>query len=595
MAVSIFDENTPQDGLEFEPFNEAESSAQQRIAYTALSSSLTGAMDTREIDAFRQGVEISTEAHRFKGFGAKIWSGNIKGYTIIRTLGQALSFTEYKNDKRFNDLLIKFDPVAFIELGEEYPYPLVFNEGPQQNKETSIQPFTIPFRNGRDTNEAQETSHDVRGSLEDGNQSVLKLHGFTNRIQQFVPFYNSNQEYSPFLDEGETSFGQTVSGSITMSGYVNGNEVNIVPFDDIGSKKLLSQLTIRPEIITDHSYSYSLSSSLTTFSGTILISSTSYDPVVFTPFSGSLYSAVLNADSGSTITEVYVPATVNGRDFRAFHIGSGFDTNGIQIPALGEPTFRTLTGSCTATFWAYLMPIANWGSTIRNFFSIRGTNDFETANTLFGLAYNFTTKDFYYHHEYGAGTDSITTITNLELSASTWVNLTVVRDYSTSPSGTLSIYQNSVLMKTASLSLSTTPSTGSLGVQTLYIGNGNSIDTLSDSRFTGSLCSFKLIPRALSPSEISYEYLNTPSTVSQTTTSSIITVNSSFIVTQSTLREDNQFLITLQRSSSQIDLDEDIRENYYQKSATAGTDVYGPSMGRAGTDSITYNGWFRGN
>jgi hypothetical protein len=51
----------------------------------------------------------------------------------------------------------------------------------------------------------------------------------------------------------------------------------------------------------------------------------------------------------------------------------------------------------------------------------------------------------------------------------------------------------------------------------------------------------------------------------------------------------------LETKSSSLDLDEDIRENYYQKSSTAGRDVYGPNQGRNGTDSITFNGWLKGS
>lgn len=238
MAVSIFDENTPQDGLEFKPFNESPVKAVQITTVTR-----TGSMDTTEIDAFRQGVEISSETYRFKGLGAKIWAGNIKGYTSIKTIGQSVSFTEYKNDKKFNDLLVKFNPVSYIELGENYPYPLIFNEGPQQNKEASIQPFTIPFRNGRDTNEAQDVAHQVRGSVEDGNQNNLYVNGYTDKITQFVPFYNAAQEHSPFLDEGDYTFGDTEDGGIKIQGYLNSAEINIVPFDDRSTRKLLDQFT----------------------------------------------------------------------------------------------------------------------------------------------------------------------------------------------------------------------------------------------------------------------------------------------------------------------------------------------------------------
>jgi hypothetical protein len=239
MSVIVIDENTSQDSSEFKPFNEGPKEILQ-VSNVVLS----GGMDTKDVDGLRQGIEISTEAHRFKGFGGKIWAGNIKGYTAIKTLGQAVSFTEYKNDKRFNDLLVKFNPVSYIELGEQYPFPLVFNEGPQQNKESSIQPFTIPFRNGRDTNEAVEFAHDVRGSVEDGNQNLLKLNGHTNKIQQFIPYYNLRSVNAPFLDEGEDTFGQTLSGSIKLPGYINGQETNIVPFDDRAQNKILDQFSI---------------------------------------------------------------------------------------------------------------------------------------------------------------------------------------------------------------------------------------------------------------------------------------------------------------------------------------------------------------
>lgn len=228
MSVSIFDENTPQDGLEFRPYNET-----PEKAVVLLSASLSGAMDTKDIDQYRQGIEITSETHRFKGVGAKIWSGNIKGYTQIRTLGQALSFTEYKNEKKFNDLLVKFNPVSYIELGENYPYPLIFNEGPQQNKETSVQPFTIPFRNGKDSNELEiEPARSARGSVEDGNQSLLRLNGKTNKIEQIIDTRNMNK-VSPFLDEGEDHIGESLDGSIRVDGYLNSDDFSIRPFNEV--------------------------------------------------------------------------------------------------------------------------------------------------------------------------------------------------------------------------------------------------------------------------------------------------------------------------------------------------------------------------
>lgn len=57
---------------------------------------------------------------------------------------------------------------------------------------------------------------------------------------------------------------------------------------------------------------------------------------------------------------------------------------------------------------------------------------------------------------------------------------------------------------------------------------------------------------------------------------------------------DSQFLSLLKLLS--IELDEDIRNNYYQKSAAAGfSGVYGPQQARYGTDSLAFNGLLRGS
>lgn len=47
--------------------------------------------------------------------------------------------------------------------------------------------------------------------------------------------------------------------------------------------------------------------------------------------------------------------------------------------------------------------------------------------------------------------------------------------------------------------------------------------------------------------------------------------------------------------SLKFDLDNDIRENFNQKSSTAGYDVYGLNTGYTGTDSIAYVGTYRGS
>lgn len=239
MAVSIFDENTPHEGSEYFPFDDSRhSSIQKAVRDTSLATE--NGIGTQEIDEFRQGIEITTQKYRSLGTGNKFWAGNILGYTKVTTYGQALSFTEYENDKKFYELP-RFDPVYYIEAGLAYPRPIVFNEGPQQNEEASVEPLTIPFRKGLNTNEGPEHAHAFRGSVEDGNNVFDRLNGFTNRIEQRIE-YKVQDEPWPFLDEGQEYIGNHVTSSIIVDGYFDFVERTIEPFDDLSDKILQKRL-----------------------------------------------------------------------------------------------------------------------------------------------------------------------------------------------------------------------------------------------------------------------------------------------------------------------------------------------------------------
>ncbi|NIU01652.1 MAG: hypothetical protein GWN01_12280 [Nitrosopumilaceae archaeon] len=58
---------------------------------------------------------------------------------------------------------------------------------------------------------------------------------------------------------------------------------------------------------------------------------------------------------------------------------------------------------------------------------------------------------------------------------------------------------------------------------------------------------------------------------------------------------DNNLISALTNASMSLNLNDDIRQSRTQKSATAGTDVYGPDSARTGTDSITFRGLVRGS
>ncbi len=238
MAVSIFDENTPHDGTEYVAYDDSRQDFFTRASEaTALASGSTP-IDTTEIDIFRQGVEITTQAYRFEGPGAKIWSGNIKGFTQVRTLGQAVSWTEDQNSKAFTDQQV-FNPLEYVD-NEDYPSPIVFNDGPQGLKEASINVFGVPFSDSV-VEDSTNQAYGVRGNAEDGNQDANKLNGANSRIRQFLVF--GEDDLVPFLDDGQLYYGDTISTSIIVEGFLNDGEAVITPFNDRGNDVLIDQLS----------------------------------------------------------------------------------------------------------------------------------------------------------------------------------------------------------------------------------------------------------------------------------------------------------------------------------------------------------------
>lgn len=186
----------------------------------------TGGVDTREIDAYRQGVEIRTSHQRFAGNQPKIWAGNLNHVVDVDTIGQARSFVEYENSLLFEDM-VEFNAVDYIMSYGNYPLPIIFNEGPQQEEEAFVEPITFPFR--KYTPEGPFFARRVAGSIEDGNNfdTVFKN---ANRIAQFQD-YQDPLQIRAFLDEGVSYWGPITNG-IDTPGFTPGTERLLRAFDD---------------------------------------------------------------------------------------------------------------------------------------------------------------------------------------------------------------------------------------------------------------------------------------------------------------------------------------------------------------------------
>lgn len=228
-------------GLEFHAFNDTGDDL-HNIA-TATYGQSGSSMDTSGIDHLRQGVEMRTMKHWLGSNQPKIWSGNIQHITQIHTYGQARSWVEYDNTTLWQDNQIEFNPLQFITDNSTYPMPIVFNGGPMDGEEASIEPLTIPYRSDKSYIEGSHPVHCSRGNFEDGNPTSDNPQS-NNRIMQFIE-YDAPLTPNPFLDAGQQYIGAgALENCIMVEGYVAYNIRHGKPFDDTHDEEIVKQLNI---------------------------------------------------------------------------------------------------------------------------------------------------------------------------------------------------------------------------------------------------------------------------------------------------------------------------------------------------------------
>lgn len=183
--------------------------------------------DTREVDNFRQGVELKTVKHVYGSTQPKMMGGEPSLFGVVsheqnvNSPGQATSFTDFYADHEFVDLsLFKVDD--YMALGADYDLPLWLNGGPQYQEEAILEPLTITFR--LNSIEGVDPTRTVKGSIEE-----TDLEG--NIIEQFI-----DTEWPtvtrPWLDFGETQFGDLMTGSVTFPGYIPSEQQLLAAFSD---------------------------------------------------------------------------------------------------------------------------------------------------------------------------------------------------------------------------------------------------------------------------------------------------------------------------------------------------------------------------
>lgn len=182
-------------------------------------------------DLYRQGVEITTNRFQFMGSQPKLWAGNTSGYSDVVTFGQnpgSIDSNVLGLESKFQDVP-EFNPVAYIQLGVAYPLPIIFNDGPGEQLEATIEPLAIPFK--KYSNEGPVYAHAIRGEYENGNMEGVSVRS-ANPVEQFVELYpTSNPRF--FLDEGADYF-----GNVPKDPFVADVGTVPSPFDDSLSRSL---------------------------------------------------------------------------------------------------------------------------------------------------------------------------------------------------------------------------------------------------------------------------------------------------------------------------------------------------------------------
>lgn len=183
--------------------------------------------DTSAIDRYRQGIELQTRAQLYETIQPKIWGGTVSYTGKLNhqqdywALGQAKDFTSVEGQTTFTDNP-EFNPVLYLNLGVQYPYPILFNGGLQEQQQAIIEVVKTPFRFPSLTNFSDEAT----------------AKGFD--WNQYVSFYSpvATSSFTAFLDQGtvvlaSASVDYQLSEKTTTEAYTDAINVTSTKYDSL--------------------------------------------------------------------------------------------------------------------------------------------------------------------------------------------------------------------------------------------------------------------------------------------------------------------------------------------------------------------------
>lgn len=193
---------------------------------------LTGSIDTKLIDGFRQGVEITQYSHFYAGNSIRIHAGE-PGHVIRKNFYGAdrnfLRQNYFQETEYYNAL-------KYINYEQEITYPIVTHDSDETenyNFNGAIEPLTIRAVAALYSIDVPFEAHSIKGMLMDGNSDITYA---TSRIVN-VKLKTENHKIQPWLDLIDMM--GTAKKVPTMM-YFNDDKTFINPFNDSSNKVQLS-------------------------------------------------------------------------------------------------------------------------------------------------------------------------------------------------------------------------------------------------------------------------------------------------------------------------------------------------------------------
>lgn len=193
----------------------------------------TGSIDTKLIDEFRQGVEITRAKHFFSGNSAKIHAGEP---------GHVLKKNRFGIDRNFLKQnyyveLENFNPISYLNSDQFITYPLVTNDSDETenyNFNGVIEPLTIRAVAALYSIDIPFEAHSCKGMLMGGNYDITMS---SDRVLT-VDKKQTNYKIQPWMDLVEMV--GTVKKIPTLP-YFNDDKSYLDPFNDLSNKVQLSK------------------------------------------------------------------------------------------------------------------------------------------------------------------------------------------------------------------------------------------------------------------------------------------------------------------------------------------------------------------